>query len=95
MRTHQLKIWPEQFEAVLTKNKKHEIRINDRGYEVGDLLELLEWSPVVGYSTRSLMVRVTHLTIGGWGLPDSLCVMSICTELEDTPKQALEFPWKR
>lgn len=44
-RTHELKTWPEPFAAVLAGTKRHEIRVDDRGYAVGDVLVLKEWDP--------------------------------------------------
>jgi hypothetical protein len=81
-REHDLKIWPEPFQAVLDGTKHHEIRVDDRGFAVGDVLDLLEYEPraVDGmrHTGRSIRVRVTYMTPGGaWGLPPKLCVMSI------------------
>jgi hypothetical protein len=86
MRTHVLKTWPEPFQAVLDGRKRYEIRKDDRGYAVGDVLRLREWDPTpqtfgysqAGYTQREHTVRVTYITpAGSWGLPASLCVMSI------------------
>lgn len=82
---HELKTWPEPFQAVLDGKKCHEIRANDRGFAVGDVLLLREWDPThltdyehKRYTGRSCRVRVTYVTPGGmWGLPAGLCVMSI------------------
>lgn len=41
--THRINTWPEYFEAVLSGDKTHEIRVRDRDYMVGDTLELIEW----------------------------------------------------
>jgi hypothetical protein len=46
MTTHSLKTWPGPFAAVLSGEKTHEVRKNDRGYAVGDRLELREWVPL-------------------------------------------------
>lgn len=77
MRTHELKTWPGPFEDVVAGRKTHEVRKDDRGFEVGDTLVLREWVPgPQGYTGRSLTVTVTYIT-RGWGLPDDMCVMSI------------------
>jgi hypothetical protein len=89
MREHSLKIWPGPFEAVVAGHKRHEVRVDDRGFEVGDVLHLREWdpSPIMesfsfsnpkGCTGRSVRVLVTYVTAAGtWGMPSNLCVMSI------------------
>lgn len=59
---HALKIWPEYFEAVLDGRKRFEIRRDDRGYKVGDVLNLREWDPAKErYTGRMLDASVTYL----------------------------------
>lgn len=82
MAVHELKTWPEFFQAILDGKKRHEIRINDRGFAVGDELALFEYEPEKPdgekYTGRVHSVRVTYITHGGnWGLPVNVCVMSI------------------
>lgn len=85
MRTHQLKTWPEPFQAVVDGRKKHEVRVDDRGFSVGDILILCEWDPSPcrsglphGYTGKDCRAKVTYITPGGrFGLPGDLVVMSI------------------
>lgn len=56
---HDLKTWPEYFEEVLSENKPFEVRLNDRDYKVGDVLNLREWENV--YSGRVVSVLVTYV----------------------------------
>lgn len=73
MRTHELKCWPEHFTAILDGSKTVELRLNDRGYAVGDLLILKEFQYPVGYSGRDCVREVTHVvrdTFGTWLQPD-------------------------
>lgn len=80
---HVLKCWPEPFQAVLDGRKTAEWRRNDRGYAVGDVLVLQEFTPLEahdinhGYTGRSVEVEVTHLVRGQFDIPDGYVVMSI------------------
>jgi hypothetical protein len=56
---HKLKIDPKWFAAVEVGIKRAEIRKNDRGFRVGDVLLLQEWNK--GYTGRECLVRVTHI----------------------------------
>lgn len=77
-RIHDLKCWPEPFSAALSGDKRFEIRKNDRGYMVGDVLWLREWDPSLSsYTGRAFRARVTYLCQGTWGLPSDVCVMGI------------------
>jgi len=40
---HELKIWPEYFVAVLNGSKTFEVRLNDRGFQKGDEVDLKEF----------------------------------------------------
>lgn len=84
MREHELKTWPEPFQAVLDGRKRFEVRKDDRGFAVGDLLRLKEWEPsdhhwpYGRYTGRETLVRVTYLLPGGrFGIPEHHCIMSI------------------
>ena len=53
MKVHQLKTWPIFFEAVLNGTKTFEFRLNDRNFQVGDKLDLMEYDPdAEGYTGR-------------------------------------------
>ena len=70
--THELKTWPEFFEATRCGRKKFELRRNDRNFQVGDELWLKEWNPgegrkpggdgvAHGYTGRGVVVRVDYI----------------------------------
>jgi hypothetical protein len=58
---HDLKIWPEYFEAKLRGVKPWEYRLNDRNFAVGDMLSLREFEPGKGYTGRGMDVSVLHI----------------------------------
>jgi hypothetical protein len=62
MAEHDLKIWPEFFDQLMSGQKTFELRNDDRGYAVGDVLRLREWI-LEGhfYSGREARRQVTHL----------------------------------
>ena len=76
---HLLKTWPEPFAAVVAGYKTHEVRVNDRGFKVGDQLELAEYRPDIDkFTGRVQTVDVTYISVAGtFGLPIDLCVLSI------------------
>ncbi len=45
MATHELKVIPPYFAALVDGIKTFEVRKNDRAYQKGDMLELREWHP--------------------------------------------------
>jgi collagenase-like PrtC family protease len=65
MKHHKLKCWPDYFDAVVTGEKKVELRKDDRNYQVGDILDLVEYSQETGkYSGRVCQCLVTHIVRG-------------------------------
>jgi hypothetical protein len=59
---HELKCWPEPFEAIAARLKRVEIRLHDRDYRAGDRLLLCEWDPQTReYTGRSLTVLVLQV----------------------------------
>jgi len=61
VKTHELKILPEYFEAVTSGRKRFEIRKNDRDYKVGDRLYLREWNGE-NFTGDSYKAEVTYIT---------------------------------
>ena len=61
---HTLKTWPEYFQAVARGAKTFEIRKNDRNFQVGDELELVEYDPRegAGFTGRAIDCKVTYIT---------------------------------
>jgi len=77
---HDLKTWPEFFEAIIKGTKTFEIRKNDRFYQVGDTLRLREYNiravPPV-YTGRETLRVVRYIVYDFEGLASGYCIMSI------------------
>lgn len=70
-RIHKLKCDPMPFLAVIEGRKKFEFRLNDRGFETGDDLEL-------ACLDKRVLCRVTYILEGPlYGVPEGYIVMSI------------------
>ena len=78
VREHELKTWPNEFRAVVDRRKRFELRVDDRGFEVGDTLILQEYVVDQGYTGQTAHAYVTYLLRAPYfGLPDGLVIMSI------------------
>ena len=79
VKIHELKTWPRYFREIINGKKTFEIRKDDRGFEVGDILELQEFSPASGYTGRAIRKQVTYIAkdLTTFGLPVDVVVMSI------------------
>lgn len=82
MGEHDLKVWPEYFGPLERGEKTAELRYNDRGFAVGDVLRLREYDPQSGeYTGREIRRTVTHI-VTQW-LGEGYVMMSL-----DSPAQA-------
>ncbi len=62
IKKHELKCWPKYFEAILSNDKLFEVRLDDRDFQLGDILQLREWEPDARrYTGRQLSRRVTYI----------------------------------
>jgi hypothetical protein len=93
-RVHDLKVWPEFFDALADRSKTFELRPDDRGIEAGDWLLLSEWDPTdagiprvyepKGYTGRKLVRWVTYVLRGPdaekFGLQPGFCVLALARD---------------
>lgn len=80
---HELKTWPGYFQAVWDGIKNFECRKDDRGFQVGDYLDLKEYDPATDkYSGRHILVQVSYL----FKVPDSPYVVMACIGRENFEK---------
>jgi Domain of unknown function (DUF3850) len=105
MKAHYLKTWPVFFKAVESGRKTFEVRLDDREFEVDDLLVLQEWDPEVaardsnpssGYTGIELRRRVTYVLLAGEECPalkDGYCVMGLGPDILAHPSILTREPW--
>ena len=74
---HELKTWPEFFEDVWKGEKLFEVRKDDRLFDVGDTLELLEYDPYEKtFSGRKIFATITYKLNGGkFGIEIGFCIL--------------------
>lgn len=71
---HQIRLAKTYFDDVANGIKTFELRKNDRGYKVGDILEMMEFAD--GKNTgRTVKVEVTYLLENYTGIEDGYCIM--------------------
>lgn len=76
-KTHVLKCWKRYFEALINGSKTFEIRRDDRGFGVGDVLELHETLEDGTYTSRVFWADVTYITSAPEFVLPGYVVMSI------------------
>lgn len=89
--THVLRSWTYLFQAMADGAKKHDLRNNDRGYKVGDILRLEEFNMALGnYTGRAASFRVTYIT-GRSAVP---CAVSSSVLAPDHVILSVECIWR-
>jgi hypothetical protein len=78
---HELKTWPEYYNAVFDGTKTFEVRKNDRNYQVNDVLYLREWDPLRETYTGSVTkVCVTYILSDPAFVKEGFVIMGISYE---------------
>ena len=78
MKTHDLKIEKKYFNDVIAERKKFEVRKNDRGYQVNDILSLNEYDKDNQvYTGRHISVKVLYILDDSAFLKEGYVVLSI------------------
>ena len=80
--THTLKTWPTYFRSVLSGEKTFELRRDDRGFQKGDRLKLVEFEPgaikALALTGRSVTKEITYILTGGqFGLEPGFVIMGL------------------
>lgn len=83
-KNHELKVWPPYFHDLLTGAKTFEIRKDDRNFQVGDFLILLEWKPdEERYTGNSAYFKITYkINEGLFGLKKGYCCLGITPQFK-------------
>lgn len=94
---HELKCWPAYFSQVKEGKKRFELRLDDRGFEVGDTIVLREWhlGEYTGHTCQAKILYILKLKeyadIKGWAwklcrkLMPNLVILSIEVVAADSP----------
>lgn len=94
MKTHELKCWPAYYAAIVDGRKTFELRYDDRGFAVGDVLRLHEYAPEAStYTGRSCDRVITYLLRGAqqFGIAPGFVVLSLAAPQDIAPYTAAEI----
>ena len=77
MQTHDIKILPCYFEDVAQLNKPFEVRIDDRNYSVGDIVNFHEFDGHL-YTGRQTSIQISYVlrNIEKYGLHEGYCIFA-------------------
>lgn len=80
IKEHELKCWPEYFQAMIDGKKSFEFRKNDRDFKAGERLRLREYRPghmLSRYTGRHMMAVIKSVWMGLPNLSEGYCIMDI------------------
>lgn len=90
MLVHELKTWPQYWDAVKRGEKTFEVRRDDRGFQKGDILELqrckksliggyeVEYRGMTSTPEHVIRKRITYILTGGqFGIEPGYVVMGL------------------
>lgn len=84
-KAHSIRLAARHFNDVASGKKPFELCKNDRGFKVGDMLEMLEFKE--GKNTgRIIRAEITYLLEGYTGIEDGYCILGICVKKVDAEK---------
>jgi len=94
---HNVKSWSHFFQAIKRGDKVHDLRKNDRNYNVGDVLRLCEYDFINGYYTGAVVeATITYMTdnrvpcaFSSAILPPEYCIISFKVFCIEDPSDRL------
>ena len=91
-KVHSLKSWSSGFQSLISGDKRHEFRRNDRDFELGDHVHLREFDPEIkGYTGFIIYAVITAISYGPeWGIPEGYAAMTIKPYLVDKQSPVFE-----
>ena len=94
--THELKCWPEPFEALVSGRKLFEFRKNRRRkFKVEDDLFLREWDETrKRYTGRCLWAEISYVLSEGFGMPEGYSCLSLTHVSKVWGKKENENKWR-
>lgn len=81
MQVHKLKIKPKYFNDVISNKKRFEVRLNDRNFEIGDLIVLEEFKDD-RYTNRFINCEITYILDDQEYLKENYVILGFKTRLE-------------
>ena len=92
IKLHELKILSVHFTEVLAGRKTHEVRLNDRDYQVGDCLNLREIEENGEHTGQEMNAQICHILHGGeFGIEKGWCVLSLKNATHAKAKTLIEY----
>ena len=93
-RLHELKTWPEYFEAIVDGSKRFEVRKNDRDFQEMDTVRLCEWKPdTEDYTGRVAIASIGYILRGpAFGISDGYVAFSLTCVNAPLPAETRERP---
>lgn len=76
MKTHDIKLYPFEYQAVINCTKRFEIRYNDCDYKVNDILIIREYT-LMGLTGRYCICRIVYISDNLFHLQRGFVCLSI------------------
>ena len=84
-KVHHVKSWPQYFVRIKEGQRTHDLRRNDRDFQVGDTMVLAEFDPQAqNYTGQTCEVEITSMTsmsqpcaVSSEALDPAFCILSI------------------
>lgn len=59
--THELKVSPAHYGPLVDQTETAEVRLNDRGYPVGDICIMRPYKEFLGFLSEGVVREITHI----------------------------------